>query len=271
MVEFRSPENDEGRMFSRHNIAENEKEHKAPPRLGRRESEPHSHAISYLHDVLDTNFPKDRVMWDLHHYFHIQNGKLQGTKLDLQFDISFFRNFNLPEKLPSYDSANYKGRVPDLVINILSKSTWRKDLIDNMEFCHQLKIPVYAVFFAYPVAPRTFPLPFLRVYKLKDDGSYQEHELKEIMYKKGKIVDDANFINLKPYLPFGIALEKISDTYLGGKDIYQAIIININTKQKYPTRYESQKSKAEKEKKRAEKEKKRADKLRKEIEKLKKK
>ncbi|MHA1765802.1 MAG: hypothetical protein ACTSVK_06020, partial [Promethearchaeota archaeon] len=41
------------------------------PRLGRRESEPHSAEVSYLYDVLRTNFPDDRVMWDLHHYFQI--------------------------------------------------------------------------------------------------------------------------------------------------------------------------------------------------------
>src|SRR5271157_3610046 len=39
------------------------------PRIGRRESEPHSAEVSYLHDVLEANFEGSRVFWDLHHYF----------------------------------------------------------------------------------------------------------------------------------------------------------------------------------------------------------
>ena len=34
---------------------------KDPPRLGRRESEPHSLNVSYIHDVLSVNFPQDRT------------------------------------------------------------------------------------------------------------------------------------------------------------------------------------------------------------------
>jgi len=57
------------------------------PRLGRRESEPQSEDITYLYDVLMTNFPNSRALWDLHHYFLIN-----GNEIDLQFDISFFIN-----------------------------------------------------------------------------------------------------------------------------------------------------------------------------------
>ena len=48
------------------------------PRLGRRESEPHSDEISYLYDFLTANFPNDKTTWDLHHYFE---------KDDLKIDI----------------------------------------------------------------------------------------------------------------------------------------------------------------------------------------
>ena len=32
------------------------------PRLGRRESEPHSLEVTYIHDVLTTNFPEGRAV-----------------------------------------------------------------------------------------------------------------------------------------------------------------------------------------------------------------
>ncbi len=48
------------------------------PRLGRRESEPHAAEVSYLYEVLSSNFPADRTMWDLLHYF-----QLEGEELDL--------------------------------------------------------------------------------------------------------------------------------------------------------------------------------------------
>jgi hypothetical protein len=60
------------------------------PRLGRRESEPHSSEITYIHDVLTANFPESRTVWDLHHYFTGEKPPLKGKKIDIQFDISFF-------------------------------------------------------------------------------------------------------------------------------------------------------------------------------------
>ncbi len=66
------------------------------PRLGRRDSEPHSSEISYLHDVLTTNFPNDRTIWDFHHYFIVDD-----EKIDLQFDISYFRGLQIDTELPS--------------------------------------------------------------------------------------------------------------------------------------------------------------------------
>ena len=85
-------------------------------RLGRRESEPHSEEVSYLHDVLETNFPNDRTMWDLHHYFIV--GK---EEIDFQLDISYFKGLDIPHTLSSYHAAKYGNRIPTLGINILSK------------------------------------------------------------------------------------------------------------------------------------------------------
>ena len=61
------------------------------PRLGRRESEPHSAEITYIHDILTTNFPTGRAVWDLHHYFLGIKDPLKGKEIDIQFDVSFFK------------------------------------------------------------------------------------------------------------------------------------------------------------------------------------
>mgnify|MGYP006307608131 CR=1 FL=1 len=184
-------------------------------------------------------------MWDLHHYFRAKISESRIEKLDLQFDISFFKDFNLTEKLPSYNAADHGGRLPDLVINVLSKSTWRKDLLDNVQYCETIKIPFYAVFFAYPVAPLTMPPPFLRVYELQENGVYKKKEVKKAMYKGGKLVDSNAFINLEPRLDVGIALEELDLKYLGGKEIFQAVIIDLKSKKKYLTRAEKEKARAD--------------------------
>ncbi len=101
---------------------------KGPLRLGRRESEPHSYEVGYMHDVLKTNFPQHRCLLDLHHYF-----VLEGEKVNIQFDISLFLNFELPEAMPSYKAQKYGNRLPDLAINVLSKSTWKNDLSEIQE------------------------------------------------------------------------------------------------------------------------------------------
>ncbi len=113
-------------------------EHVPPPwqpRLGRRESEPHSHEITYLYDALTHNYPNYRIIWDLHHYF-----SFQGERLDIQFDISFFMDLDIPitYDLSSYNAEKYGNKVPTLAINILSNSTYGKDLRETMNFVQAL-------------------------------------------------------------------------------------------------------------------------------------
>lgn len=82
---------------TRHRDAEPDIYDPNEPRLGRRESEPQSAEITYLYDVLATNFPDDRTMCDLHHYF-----KKDGKHLDIQFDITYFKGLQIPYTLTSY-------------------------------------------------------------------------------------------------------------------------------------------------------------------------
>ena len=135
-------------------------------RLGRRESEPHSAEVTYLHDVLTTNFPKGRAVWDLHHYFLGNKGALKGEKIDIQFDVSFFKDLKISHTLSSYKAREHGGRIPDLAINVLSKNTWRNDLSENVDKCKDLSIPVYALFSPYEVTSKVYHPPFLRVFIL---------------------------------------------------------------------------------------------------------
>ena len=70
---------------TRHQASDPDPFDQSQPRIGRRESEPHSFEVSNLHDILTSNFPEHHALWDLHHYF-----KLEGEEIDIQFDISFF-------------------------------------------------------------------------------------------------------------------------------------------------------------------------------------
>ena len=147
----------------------------SPPRVGRRESEPHSYEISYLFDLLTSNFPKDRAFWDLHHYF-----KIEGEEDERCFDISWFRDFYLPDEQSYYKSWEHNDRIPNLVINVLSHSTWSKDISEIVDFCKILKIPTYIVYAPYHVATRIYKPPFLRIYQLKDDGHYDIQDCRQV-------------------------------------------------------------------------------------------
>ncbi|MFO8017358.1 MAG: hypothetical protein R6U96_01880 [Promethearchaeia archaeon] len=252
------------------------------PRLGRRESEPHSTEVTYLHDVLKTNFPNGRVFWDLHHYFIAPKGALKGKKIDIQFDISFFKKLSVSYALPSYDATKYEGKVPDIAINILSKSTWRADLSEHVEACKDLSIPVYVIFSPYLVTSKRYAPPFLRAYILQENGSYKQKELRSITIKeKNGEIDENHIIDISDKLPFRLGLMQLQQRYLGGKQIYRLIIIDQSKPKILLTRREKElkeakkkikevKKKAENAKKEAENANKEAENAKKEAEKLRK-
>ena len=142
-------DNSDAVISTRHKRLSPEEFDNSKPRLGRRESEPHSDEINYLYDVLTTNFPDDRAMWDLHHYFTVDD-----LKIDLQFDVSYFKDMHIPERLSSYKAEKYNGRVPNMAINVLSKSTWKTDIGENLDYCRRLQIPLYIVFTTYHIATK---------------------------------------------------------------------------------------------------------------------
>ncbi len=213
------------------------------PRLGRRESEPHSAEINHLYDVLTTNFPQDRTMWDLHHYF-----TLGDERIDLQFDISYFQGLHLPYELSSYHAEKHGDQRPTMVVNFLSKSTHGNDLGSVAETCQKLGIPVYVVFNPYLQHPRTIRAPFLRVYHASGLGtSYEIKELREVCLKEASSRDDdpeeeidlSRVIDVRPdLLPFMFGIMQRERLFEGGLPRYQLILIDRRTKKRLLTKAE---------------------------------
>ncbi|MHA1344159.1 MAG: hypothetical protein ACTSQG_09245, partial [Promethearchaeota archaeon] len=221
-------------------------------RLGRRESEPHSAEITYIHDVLTTNFPTCRTLWDLHHYFLGKKGALKGKEIDIQFDVSFFKDFQITHTLSSYDARKYNGRTPDMAINVLSKSTWSKDLSENVDICKDLEISVYAVFSPFKVTSKIYYPPFLRVFILNDDGSYKQEELRKITLIEGEKIDENNIIDISNILPFRLGLMQLKKRHEGEKPLFRLIFIDPLEQRILPTIMEKEKEIAEEKAKEAE-------------------
>ncbi|MHA1147886.1 MAG: Uma2 family endonuclease [Promethearchaeota archaeon] len=208
------------------------------PRLGRRESEPHSAEVTYIHDVLSANFPEGRAIWDLHHYFVAKKGPLKGKKIDIQFDVSFFKDLKLSQTLSSYKASKHGNRVPDLVVNVLSKSTWRNDLSENVDTCKDLGIPVYAVFSPYKVTSATYHPPFLRVFILQDNGMYEQKDLRNITLEEGENIIEENMISLNDKLPFSLGLMRLKQEHEGEQSLYRLVFIDPSAPKIFPTRIE---------------------------------
>ncbi len=250
------------------------------PRLGRRESEPHSDEINYLYDILSTNFPKDRTLWDLHHYFIID-----GEKIDIQFDISYFKEFELPFRISSYDAQKYGGRVPTMAINILSKSTFKNDLGIVLEQCQRLQIPVYVMLSDHLQTPSYVKAPMLKIYYL-EGNQYHTAETREICCKEGEVPDPSKLIDILPdILPFKFGIMERKEKYLKNtvSPLYFLALVDRDTgkllltsRQQAEEMVAQEKRRADEEKRRADEEKRRADKaemkaeqLQKELERLK--
>lgn len=207
-------------VSTRHRDAEPDTFDPNIPRLGRRESEPHSAEISYLHDVLTTNFPEDRTIWDLHHYF-----KKERIDIDIQFDISYFQGLKIPYALSSYHAEQFNNRVPTMAINILSKSTWRSDIAEKVDFCRLLAIPLYIVFPSYHVAIDIYKTPFLRVYVLQQDETYKICDLQNVAIKPDGEMDLDAIIDVSDIVPFRLGLWERKLKHQNDESLYRLILI----------------------------------------------
>ena len=210
------------------------------PRLGKRESEPHSAEVTYIFDVLQTNFPDSRVTWDLHHYF-----VMNTEEIDIQFDISFFKDWTMPEALSSYKAKDFDNRIPMLAVNVLSKSTWKSDLSENVDLCKILGIPVYAVFSPFFVTSTVYRPPFLRVYILGEDGGYRQLELRKITLVEGGEMDPDAVIAVGEFLPFRFGLMELTRKHVEGMPLFRLILIAPDELQILPTERDQLKGKLE--------------------------
>jgi Uma2 family endonuclease len=220
-------------VSTRHRDAEPDTFDPNMPRLGRRESEPHSAEVSYLHDLLTTNFPDDRTIWDLHHYF-----KKDGMDIDIQFDISYFKGLKIPYTLSSYQADEFDNRIPTMAINILSKSTWRSDLAEKLDFCRILKIPLYIVYSTYHVAINIYKPPFLRAYVLQSNNEYKMYELRRTISRTPEGFDLNTIIDVSEVVPFRLGLQENEQKHQGEQSLYRLVLVDPNTDQFFLTEIE---------------------------------
>lgn len=212
------------------------------PRLGRRESEPHSEEISYLYDVLHSNFPASRTTWDLHHYFIVES-----EEIDIQFDISFFQDLKIEYSLSSYRASKFNNRVPNMAINFFSKSTWQMDIGIHVDYCRLLKVPLYIVFSPYQIGNAIYKPPFLRAYILQPDGDYHIRDLNKVALKEGdaSINRDA-LINVSKIVPFNLGTMELVSRHQGDLPRYRLILVNTQNDEIFPTRAAQEKARADK-------------------------
>ena len=193
-------------------------------------------------------------MWDLHHYFN-----LDESELDIQFDITFFRDFSIPYLLSSYKAADFGNRLPTMAINVLSKRTWQADIGEHVDACRALKIPLYVVFSPYYAARQSYTPPFLRIYQLTSIGDYTVRELRQTTMQEGGTINIDNVLDAGDLVPFKFGLMELQQKYEKGKPVYRLILIDREELRVLPTRADQEKERADQEKERADQEKECAD------------
>ncbi len=227
-----------------------EEETQSKNRLGM--AEPYFHIINYLHDVLSTNFPDDRTLCNLQHYFSIDN-----EKLCVLFDISYFKGFNPPYQFPFYNSDSFDGLTPTMVINVVSSSTYNDYLGLTAQICQKLGIPIYVFFSNHISNPAIVKAPYLKVIYL-DNGNYHIADLSEVCCTEGKgYINHKRLIDIRPdILPFKFGIMKLQDKYrINNKDYatYRLVLIDRNTKKILKTKAEKSQMEAEEAIRKAEK------------------
>ncbi|MGV9205048.1 MAG: hypothetical protein ACOC44_13635 [Promethearchaeia archaeon] len=116
--------------------------------------------------------------------------------------------------------------MPDLAINVLSKSTWRADLSENVDICKSLEIPIYVVFSPYKVSSKIYHPPFLRVHILTDDGISDQQDLYGITLEEGKSINADKIIDISNQLPFRLGLMRMEQRHEGDLPLYRLIFLD---------------------------------------------
>jgi hypothetical protein len=184
----------------------------------------------------------------------------EEEEIDIQFDISFFLNFHIPYRLSSYRATEFDNRIPQMAINVLSKSTWKSDLSENLECVRAMKIPIYLVFAPFHVASRFYAPPFVRVYLLQQDGTYIEKDLHQVSNISNGKIESNSIIDLEGRVPFHIGLVRLDKMHEKDKELYRLVLVDPKQLTIYPTKTEKAELLAYEEKQRADAEKQKSDK-----------
>ena len=177
--------------------------------------------VSFIHDVLTENFPEDRTFWDLHHYFQIDD-----SELDIQFDVSYFRNFPDQKTYSSYKASEHNNRIPDFTVNVLSTRTGQRDLSDIPARCEMVKIPYYVVFAPYKVATQPFHPPFLRAY-IWEETAYIYKDCRVIAKIEGNEEINPEGLMTLTNLPFRFGLEQCLRLHSDNQKLYRLIFVHL--------------------------------------------
>ncbi len=133
-----------------------------------------------------------------------------------------------------------------MVINILSKSTYKADLSENVDICRNLKIPVYILFSPYKTTSKIYHPPFLRANILQENGSYIQKELHNTTLKEEEKIEKDNIIKINHDLPFRVGLMQIKEKHEGDQPRFRLIFIDKSENKILPTARQLAKEKYEK-------------------------
>ncbi len=174
--------------------------------------------------------------------------------MDIQFDISFFKDLEIPYRLSSYDAQKFNDQVPTLAINILSASTFKNDIGLVLEQYQRLQIPVYVILSDHLQAPSYVRAPMLKIYYL-EGKQYRIAEIREICCKEGEPVDTSKLIDILPdTLPFKFGIMERKEKYLKETitPLYFLVLVDRETGEILPTSREIEKRCADEAEKKAE-------------------
>jgi hypothetical protein len=178
---------------------------------------------------------------ELHHYFEVG-----GDTIDIAFDVSCIPNADIPERLSSYTAADHGRVVPLVAINILSKSTWHRDIYQHSEECREVGIRHYVVFSPYHIGGRRLQPPLLRLY-----SNETQQSVRVVDVHRTYSPSEPETILEIPGTPFRFAAIPREERGQGGISLYRLIVLS-NQSESLLTNAEQAQQRAEQAQQRAE-------------------
>ncbi|MHA1819170.1 MAG: hypothetical protein ACTSVC_01770, partial [Promethearchaeota archaeon] len=181
-------------------------------------------------------------------------------------DISFFEDFKLDYLLYNYKSSEHNNRIPLVIINLMSRSTWRKDIGFVVDKCRSIKVPFYIIFSMYKLKVDDYDPPFLRIYEYNASiDNYRIYEIRDYAKEEGKLEINEDYLYSHKSLPFRVGLEKLKIGTPDTKNLARLLLVKKEKLEELITPTELEKKRAEEAEKRAEEQRKRAEKAEQQI------